>query len=130
MPTIALSHGTSSDVNSVAVALLGADQGDGVEEAGQHPVHPAQQGQVVERRRPGVSTQEPAGPQGVQRRPMGVERIPGTAVEQERLGLGDHLGHGHDPAVEVPGPMVGCPCCRCSRLLRRAVGEIDQDPTR
>jgi hypothetical protein len=48
-----------------------------------------------------------------------------TGVEEQRLGLADHVGHGHDRAVEVVDAVFGGPGRGFPRLVGRGRGEVD-----
>ena len=99
-------NGAASSAKSVALTPAGADHGRAVHEAGEHRVHAGQDRQVVQRGQTGVGA-EPGGS-----RPTGpapsvlLEHRLAAAVEDGGPGPPDHLGHGHDPAVEV-GDAVG-----------------------
>lgn len=62
MVAVALSRGTSSDVNSVAATFSVPAMAPEWKRPGSIPYILVGQGRVVERRRPGVRAEEPAGP--------------------------------------------------------------------
>jgi hypothetical protein len=95
----------------------------------EHQVHPAQHRHVVQRGDAGIVAEvRHLAPQADELR-VGCVGGGGTAGEDRRAGPADHLGHGHDRAVEVVDAVAGGPRGELAGLVRGRGGQVDQRAT-